>query len=349
MKRFALKILLIVPLLSCIAVVNFYVDSAHLFRDQDYLNKLATHLIDGKSVTNVGNYDERRLQKVYINQLEKAHDVIALGSSRILQLNRSLFASKRFFNHGVSGAVLQDYLSIYQLYESAELLPKKVVLGLDPWILNKQNGENRWMSLNDECNLMLRKLELENLQFEISNQYGKSKIRELFNPAYFMESIRHFNDELVVVETQDVEGRILRSDGMREYSSDEKMLSSVKVEERALVYANRNKIPQLCNYEVLDEDLALMLGSLIKHLLEDDVEVEVFLTPFHPTAYEILMSRQDYRILQVVEAYFKDLAKSCDITLKGSYNPLNLGLTKSDFHDALHPKREAIEKIFLRN
>ena len=171
-----------------VAATNYCVDPAQLFSGGNYEKGVAGILLSGNNVANVSNYDERLLQKAYVNNLKRRNDVIVLGSSRSMQLRSHLFPGMSFFNHGVSGASIEDYLAIYELYEQRELAPSVVVLGLDPWILNQYSKQDRWESLRWEYFSMANRL---NINPTIINSDNKSKkLTELISLPYLEESIK---------------------------------------------------------------------------------------------------------------------------------------------------------------
>jgi hypothetical protein len=93
-------------------------------------------------VAGLTNYDERIFQKLVILNLKNKNDTIVIGSSRSLKVRKKFVSeSGPFFNHSVSGASLEDYISIIGVYEKTYgYVPSTVILGIDPWIFNKNNG-----------------------------------------------------------------------------------------------------------------------------------------------------------------------------------------------------------------
>jgi len=172
-----------------VASTNYCVDPAQLFSDGNYEQGVADILLSGNNVTNVSNYDERLLQKAYINNLKRGNDVIVFGSSRSMHIRSHLFPGMSFFNHGVSGASIEDYLAIYELYEQRKFVPSIVVLGLDPWILNQYSGQNRWKSLRWEYFSIANRL---NINSNIDNDNESKKLMELISLPYLKESIKKY-------------------------------------------------------------------------------------------------------------------------------------------------------------
>ena len=73
-----------------VAATNYCVDPAQLFSGGNYEQGVADILLSGNNVANVSNYDERLLQKAYVNNLKRRNDVIVLGSSRSMQIKSHL-------------------------------------------------------------------------------------------------------------------------------------------------------------------------------------------------------------------------------------------------------------------
>ena len=117
---------------------------------------IADILLSGHNVANIGNYDERLLQKDIIQNDQRQIDIIVLGSSRSMQINsqtiNDIFQDQIFFNHAVSGASVEDYIAILDLYLEKNALPSTIIIGVDPWILNSNNGTGSSPDLFHELN-----------------------------------------------------------------------------------------------------------------------------------------------------------------------------------------------------
>ena len=139
MKKFIINSSLFGFLILLILIsVNYLGDTAKIF-DNNYEKKISEILSKKKNVTNILNYDERILQKHIINSFSDRKDIVVIGSSRVMMINSHHFNNKTFFNSSVSGATVEDYISIYQIYKTNNLLPEKIIIGLDPCILFSLN------------------------------------------------------------------------------------------------------------------------------------------------------------------------------------------------------------------
>ncbi len=145
------KLSLLAPIFLFVILINYFVDPAHILckTDRSYEEGMAALLLKGLNVADASNYDERLLQEFYIKGLTESDrkEIIVLGSSRAGQICSNLFPLASFFNNSVSGGSLEDYVAITGIYLGKGLLPKEVILGIDPWLFNRNNGQNRWKSI----------------------------------------------------------------------------------------------------------------------------------------------------------------------------------------------------------
>ena len=106
---------------------------------EGYADGIAEELAKGNIVTDVSGCDDRLLQKYFISKMKKCPNTIVLGSSRVRFINGSMVQDSTLINNGVSSASLEDLVAIYSLYENKGCEIKKIIIGVDPWILNDNN------------------------------------------------------------------------------------------------------------------------------------------------------------------------------------------------------------------
>lgn len=337
-------------ILIVVAGVNFHVDPANIFSNNDYENLIAKMLAEGRNVANISNCDERLIQKLYIQKLTISPKIIILGSSRAMGISSRFFPGKIFFNSSVSGATIQDYLAIYGIFLERGLIPKTVVIGAEPWLLNKNNGQERWEVLKGSYEAMIGKLHMENHPgqfFWPSYSLKLEKISQLLNIKYFIRSVKLLKRDRHIYASEDLEGEvpIKHADGSLSYAKAFREMQPTQVREKAVKYAQEIPVYSLGAFKKLDEQLKEMLEKFIDLLNREGIEVILFLAPYHPVTYEILMNQEGYRgILREAEAYFRDLAKRKGLKVIGSYDPRGLGGLE-DFYDGMHPKENCIKNI----
>ncbi|MBF0479358.1 MAG: hypothetical protein HQL26_07730 [Candidatus Omnitrophica bacterium] len=147
MKKFFIKLLFLFPILLAVGFFN------RLMNSGDQEQKIAQTLLEGKSAVLDGDLlsvRDRFVKKYYIEGLTYKDDIIVLGSSRAMEVRGSFFPEHTFFNCGVAGASLEDYLIYYWMYRKKGLIPSVVILGIDPWIFNAKNEQNRYKDLAQE-------------------------------------------------------------------------------------------------------------------------------------------------------------------------------------------------------
>jgi len=347
MKHFTRKASILLPIPLALACINFIVDPGNLF-SASIEKEIADILLQGRNAAGISNYDERKVQKYTVAGMTDAPDTCVLGSSRSMQIGHELFPNQHFHNNSVSAGTIHDYIAIYQLYRSRNLLPERIVLCLDPWVLNINGNKNRWKTLQKEYN------ELVTTEFEQSSSNDiEFKYFQLLSPSYLQQSIRVLKDDDETAkfhatdETLPDEG-MLRSDGFRLYPIDHRQATLEKVNESATRYINRGKVYGLKHFVMIDPELRKLFEKLADLMQRDGVDVTLFLAPYHPMVFDYLSTSTDYRIVLDVEDYFRSIAQKKNIPIIGSYNPESLTLSENGFYDGMHPKTEAINQIFRK-
>jgi hypothetical protein len=334
--------------------INYSIDPARLFHDQ-HEKRMAELLLSGSNVATSVNYDDRLLQKHYISHLQKSKEVVVLGSSRTMLIRSNLFPGTRFMNNSVSGASIEDLLAIYELYSKKKIHPSILIIGLDPWLLNKNSGQDRWQILSFEWMAVQKKMN-ENPKLWMTwlkiIQYRLKKQSEIISPSYTQESLRMFlregwKETVYYPTMRDSEDlQVKHYDGSVSYDIKMRSKTIQEVQQDAIGYAREGDVYALENFTQLNpvacRDLELFL-DLVK---KDGVQVYFLLAPYHPETYKRLISSPKYQIIHQAQNYFTGLAAKRRIPLLGSYNPSDCSLGEEDFFDGMHPKQIFFDKTF---
>jgi hypothetical protein len=347
-KKLLLRLSSFIPVLVIVVMVNYFADPAHVFDNGAYEKKLAEYLANGQNVANVSDYNERLFQKFHVEKIENRPDVLVIGSSRAMQISSGMFPGFTFFNTGVSNAVIQDYLSIFELYQERGFEPRVLIIGIDPWILNGNNSITRWRELEPEYFKMLERLTgkadvpwfrrsiIEQRYFMLlSPKYFQRSLRVLFKPS---EKIKYYP-----VDSMDAEVPIKLSDGSYIYERSFRMKTPNEVHTLALRSIDDYR---LANFKELNPGLRNTFELFVKYIKEQNICVIFFLAPYHPVAYKQMIESHDYKIITDVENWVRKVAEENNIKIIGSYNPATCGLKEEDFYDWAHPKRESVEELF---
>ncbi|HUI08008.1 MAG TPA: hypothetical protein VL486_13500 [Verrucomicrobiae bacterium] len=356
MKRFWLKTLLLVPVPLMVVGFNWFVDPVHLRNADQYEYDIAQLVLDGKRVTNISNPNEAAYIKFFVDGLKTRKDVLVLGSSRSKLIRSDSFPTLSFFNNSIAGAGLVDYLAIYQMYRQKRLIPSIAVVELSPWILMRDYS-SVWKTLN------AHKQQLE--RWVLSPTRGKSRpmdirssiradFSEFLSLGYFQTSFYTWADRLrhptehkdscfVWQEGTLPMGETLLTDGSAiypeyvEHTRDREHVTALAIE-----YARKPAgIPQS-----IDPECQKVLEAFLDQLAHDGVRAVLYLPPYHPKAYALMVDSPQDRIIVGEQKYYEELARRKGLTLVGSYNPADFGLDETAFFDGSHATQEAVRKLF---
>jgi len=331
-----------------VAASNYYIDSLGLISKNSYLDKAAQELANGKIVAGLKNFNERIFRKKIIENIKNPPEWIALGSSRIMQLRKRFFIdnNQTFQNLAVSGASLEDYLALIQVYKNHfKSLPKNIIFGIDPWVFNKYSRQNRYLSIYDEYNQFMNILGFASKKSEKDKFYIYKK---LFSIEYFKENIKFIAKTIgkgfkgfYITNSLDTDDYLREPDGSIQYPYKIRYPNKEQVIKKAIAYG---KPPVYSLYHFQHMYNIAIFEKLINYLLEHNVRIYFYLPPYNPLAYNNII--KNYPIIAKIEHYLKNFANEHNITVIGSYNPYDINLTIDDFFDGMHTLDSAYIKLF---
>ncbi len=291
---------LVVTIIFFISLFNYKIDSLGVFGNTNYLLKAAKTLTNGEMIAGLKNYDERLFQELIIKNLQVKNDVIVIGSSRSMKMRKSFVSNenKNFFNHSISGASLEDYIAIVGIYEKTlKYLPSTIILGIDPWVFNKNNTQNKWKTLEKYYSFEIGKI--NNIKQTKSFYINISKWKQLFNYDYTISNIefvktmlKNDGNAFYITKTTDIDEAIKDIDGSTYYSYKLRYPDYNKVKLAAVSYAKGN-VYSLQNYNKLSNIKAF--EEFIKYLKFKNIEVVFFLPPYNPIANDLLKVNPQYK------------------------------------------------------
>lgn len=346
MKKFILNIsILIIPIVLLLIIVNYVGDSANLFKT-GYEFKMAKILIADSFVTNIANYDDRIFQKEVIVQLKKAPEIIVLGASKTMLIDGPMLGSNNIFNNSVSVAVLKDYIAIYQIYKENNILPKKVIIDIEPYLFNKNNQhQHGWKSIR-------------NFYYDFNNERRKGydflKYKELISLSYFQVSLENFsrasrgNDEPLATKNKFNKTATKLTDGTVVYSKSYRDVSQNEIDEKASSYlAGGSFSIDMLRFNSIDKYIWTEFEKLINDMKMNNIIVEFFLCPHHPKVYNTI--KDECAMALATEEMIIKYAREHNIRLYGSYSPYNCGVNETDFFDGVHLQKKGVRKVFAPN
>lgn len=338
MKQFLNKTIFIsILVLATLISVNYFGDAARLF-SVGYEKKIADIVLTGSNATNISNYDERLFQKELITRMMYSPEVVILGSSRTMLINKDYFIKNQYvFNNSVSGASIEDLIAIYQLYKSNNLLPKRIFIGIDPWTFNENNGQQRWKSLSNEYNDFIG---LNNIEKSTLFKYS-----ELISPSYFQSSIKNLqkrNSEPESTITKYNKTNTKFSDGSISYGQQYRLASGKEIDAKANNYIS-GRIYGITHFYKISNRIQNNFFNLINDMIDEGIDISLVLVPYHPIVFEVIKDK--YSIVLNTEQELKKFAVRKNISIYGSYDPKMLNFDNSFFYDGMHCNENGIKAI----
>ncbi len=339
------RFLLLFPVLVVVSVTNVVVDPSNVYwAGEKRTKEIANLLLQGWNVEDREAFPDRRLQREVIRGFRKTPEVIVFGSSRTWAINSGLFPDSRFYNHSVPGASLEDFIGLYSLYRDRDWHPKQLVLGVDPWIFNRNHTQKRWLEIERDHDRL--RLELEP-GFHASLGFRVADLKKIFSPGYFKSSLRMLlQAESRVVSTKQnaSESRLYLADGYRRWERRRREQSIEEVRVRALGDIRAEGF-SMEDYEEIDPNLFALFDKFLSLVAGDGVRITIFLAPFHPLVYDHLTSLPRYARLVEAEDVILRLARRGGWDVFGSYDPKRVGLKDGDFYDGVHPRDEVARAV----
>lgn len=350
MKKFVLKsILLIILVFGPVIAINLIVDPAHLFNTQ-LVDDAADALSAGKIIESPGDFDEGLLLEKVLDGLNEKPDTIIVGSSHIMY---TPWAFDNYYVAGLSGAYVGDYFAVCGLLDSKDMLPKKLVFGIDPWAFDSAYDKGRHSYLSPMASYEYNVIHTNTNKTSKLNFDGLKKYKEVYSFSYFQSSVKNlkgrgFNyyfgksaGEIRTVSDPSSNGEaLIFPNGSRQMPAS--AFESVEsINNAAISAVESGKVYQL--KPNFDPSKSVNYGDfldLLKSLMDRGIDVEIYLASWHPVLYDYFDNAKDYHGVVLLEEALREFARENGIVLHGSYNPNLCNVTAQDFSDWLHLKPE---------
>ena len=314
--------------LAVALAIIFYVDwfyAPGALRDRAVAATIARGLVDGAHVEVDSDFEDRFVQKAFIEMRARRPDVIVLGSSRSLQIRAALFPNETFFNHASWGSIIIDYMGLLGLYDSKNQLPPKVIIGVDPWVFNRLNDQRRWWPLFGSFRRMAAKLQIFDSALP-TTRYVIRSLKDLFDihlaRLVSIDQLRHTLGEIARCQCLEARPRtgirllddersqlmVKRPDGSLRYIHAERTKSPALLARESTAFGTANPIYGFREFTGLDKLAVAHFLGLLQYLKGRGVEVILFLSPYHPTAYNLIRRKRTDRMVVEVENFLRETA-----------------------------------------
>jgi hypothetical protein len=328
---------------------NAWIDPARLVAPRTAEREIARVLASGKNVTDFANYDDRAIEQ-HVAPLRRARpDVLVLGSSRMQPLLPPAGGRATVYNGSVHGAVLDDIVGVYGLYDSAERRPGRVILGVDPW--TEHDTDDGWRTLARERTLVMRRAGIPvSPRRDLAAAWARA-IRKLATPEYFrlsVYSLHRYGPRGIQWSPTD-----------REQNADKTKRPDGSVVWMALPPENAERLAHWFATTELARDGRFhdfthrppgrtdALERFVRYLRSEGVSVTIVLVPFPAEVYDA-SRRMSGDSLASVEAGLRAIAARTEAQIVGSYDPRRAGVVTRDFFDEDHLRPEPLARIVSR-
>lgn len=360
----AIKALCFVPILLFMVWFNYTVDISGLFQGELAPREICNLLLEGKTVANYDQMDERAVLELYVQNLSKEQvpTTLAIGSSRVMQLTKEIAGDASFFNAGMSGAGLMDVINAFYLFDRADKLPQTLIFEVDPWLFNGVSSQD--LNKRADSELFAEFLQLclgRDTGYEAPNQLEHWKA--LLDPSYFQGNVRYFlkqKQEQAAAGSQasdspffavdmsqidDLSYTVKRPDGSIYYQKDFRNWTYDQM--MAEVLAQAGTIQQMHGFDSMDPYWTQIFEEFVAYVQSRGVKVIFLLTPYHPFVLKhVANNPQGLEGFFQVEPWLRQFAQEHNIPLYGSYHASRVGIQEWLFFDGIHCKGEALRLMF---
>jgi len=292
-------------------------------------------ILEKSNIVQSVKMDERQFIKNRIIYETMDPKILIIGSSRVMQISNKNF-DKKMINLAVSGASIEDQVAITEM-ALEKFNPDLILLGVDPWLFNKHDGQSRWESIFDEYKLTLENIKLMNKK-NLILESSEKKINYLFYENILKSAYNFLNIRKLILDnngqnSQSLKSNIILRDGSRLIKEQTKRR---EIKPKVINYSMQRYVYSEENYEIYKKFLEYLKDIHKKNVV-------LVLVPYSPLSYELSVETKPYYV--EIEKKFKQLSKQLNIKIIGSYNSLNVKCNETEFHDNMHPNNMCMSKI----
>lgn len=356
-------LVLVVPVLVFMVWFSYKVDISGLFQGELAPREVANMLLNGDTVSNYDQMDERQVLKLYVQNLseEQVPETLALGSSRVLQLTKEIVGTDSYYNAGLSGAGVMDIMNAFYLFDQADKLPKNLIIEVDPWIFNGTSADD--LNRNADHDLFAEFLKNGlHIDSDYTAPDTTARWKALFDPAYFQGNVKYYLKQknsntstnkdgseipfhAVTGDFETLDYAIKRPDGSIYYPVEFRTWSYEQVMAETLVQAGT--LSAMHGFDEMDPYWTNLFEQFISYVQSKGIRVVFLLTPYHPFIIKhVYNNPQGFAGFFQVEPWLREYAAQHNIPLYGSYHASRVGVQEWLFFDGIHCKGEALRLIF---
>ncbi|MEK7185048.1 MAG: hypothetical protein AAB726_00280 [Patescibacteria group bacterium] len=274
-------------------------------------------------------------------------DVVALGSSRVMQMRQEMFPQVTFYNAGGMIHGLGELSEFTEIYRPA-IKPRIIFFGIDHYWFGHKRDIVSTPILGEQGNDPVKQWPAHLYTFRY---LAKQLLKNPSSVSHIFSGRESFGDALAI-GLQALYGNGFRTDGSYQYATylqetREKMLYRDR-ESPPIVQRVRNGVRQFPYDSKFVADRLSIIDEFLEFSHRNGIEVAGFLPPMSSEVYNAIMTSPHHRGLLLetarqLPAVFKKYGY-----VFSDYSKLDkLSLTDLNMFDGLHPTETAISRIIL--
>lgn len=331
-----------------IATLNYRLNP--LTYDSAQQAAVAGVLVDGKNVAIADpNIDWRALRVQYFTQAKETPDVVLFGGSRWQEATGAAMPGKRFYNAFVTNDFFEDQVALVGLLYSTHHLPKTLILSVRFFSFDYLDRHDPvgWKYFSSDYREMSSKLGIPAHSWSESSAFGKYS-HLLSADAAFAKMQREGSREApwrITEELSNPDMNIIGRDGALRFSQAHlRPLTPQAVEADALQTAAEHRAARIR----IDRSLLGQLGTLVRFLKSQGVQVVLVQTPVHPAYLKAIQGSPYYEDVKQIEQDTRRVAESSGALVGGGLDSVALGCTAADYRDFNHASDRCLTQVLSR-
>jgi hypothetical protein len=321
----------------------------------------------GEAVLAQRYLSERRLQTARLAVVARPR-VVAFGSSRVQPLSTQAIAGVapgEFYNAGMAGATVEDYIAAWSTLVDADAIPAIAVFSIDAWVLNRALPQEEWREVAPAVERFLMLAGTQRRPFRQAwdaGAYWWHRAKELLSWPVLRASmtalaVRHVGgthaggdveralSAAVVPEIDVGRRRAFRPDGS--VMNDLPARAPARLRAAAVDYVASLRA-RLSPFD-WDAERARRLEVLWRDMQARGVRVIAYLPPYHPLTWAQMRSTARYAAPLARTARFLDrLALDTGARFVDLSDPATIPCGEHEFFDADHPTEPCLARIVMR-
>ena len=286
-------------------------------------------------------YDNYKYLKWKHISIMPTKEIIALGSSRVLQFRQDMFKGS-FYNAGFTITSITDFIPFLTSIEKNKY-PKYLIVGLDQWMFNEKKDDLKSIKKSSLWKNSFSYIPKGSVLFKTSKDILKGKVN-VFYPSSSsklkygftakMKNTGFRNDGSIFYGLQ-IENLINSPSKAKDFKF-QNTLKSIKQGKKHFTHGEEINLAALVEFE-----------NLIDFCQKNDIQLVTFLPPFSPTVNK---SMREFRKHTYMDSLGKEIAKICKAKKIEFYDFSSLEQLQSgddEFIDGFHGGEVSYSKMLI--